>query len=238
MAGFLYFVPHGQRLPAEIEQRLEGCKHERRVLGAGPGGTPGMLYGGRTYGEISLGYYPADQTWRQSGQVWIGAATDSMPTPADLQRSHVLPGTPVTLAGLDWLIPTARSWNEGGSYSITLPRKADISPDGEWTMGDIVQRYQSLWQACCKYWDWYTNQTTLTNADLFEMSCQALASQYQVGKCECVMLGLIDEESSHLIMRTVCDLDSLEAILAQKKIHDTCNTCDGELAEILVTVQP
>jgi hypothetical protein len=236
MAGFLYFVPHGEQLPAEIDKRFEGCRYERRVLGQGPSATPGMIYAGRTYRDVSFGYYPQSQTWRQAGKVWVGAATDSLPSPADLQREHVLPGTPVRLAGRDWLIPTARTWNEEGTYSVALPRKAEITADGEWAMGDIIERYQSLWQACCKYWDWYTNEAACTNADLFDMACDALSSQYSVGKMECVMLGLIDQESCHLVMRAVCDLQSLESILAQKKIPDTCNTCDGEAVETLVTV--
>lgn len=233
---FLYFEPNVNlsQVPDDLKYAFDRRPCFHQVTGNGPGNSSGTLLCGGAYHVQShrIGYYPDRQTWTKVPGVkrWIGYYTDEPPTPDDLARSEQLRSHLVVLSGQQWKVPIARAFertDDGGRFVISLPRVFDLSDDGEWVSGQIVDEFQPLWQAASRWWDFMAagipdNPTVATHieaelTDFVDDCVTALAVNYRLSKVECHVLKLFRDDTFTDVLAAIVDMPSMNAFSEEKK---------------------
>lgn len=214
------------------------------VLANGPdGGSGSVVVDKRRFPAERLGYYPATQTWEllESGTAWFGYENAALPGPEDLVRDRVIPGRAVRLLdGADWKVPTTRQWVDvdGRMYpDSTLPSRWRRERGGKWFPGEVLAAYRRLQEIGQVMFDeWLAGvkaraaeggttaeptapdasaSVTLTVDGLYEMCCEALGFNYRINAQQVNALGLLGDGEPGRIVRSIIDLDGLDAL--QKK---------------------
>jgi hypothetical protein len=221
--SFMYFVASTSRTtPTCLAYAFDGKQPTvRDIIGAGPGGNPGKLFGaGRwLHDGTGLGYFPDRQTWigPTPDGVWIGYANDAPPKPEELARETQLRGHQVRLAdGQQWEIPVARAFDEG-RWTSKLPQKLiyDITT-GQWTYAGVEARYTRLWEVANRWWDAFVVKSEaveaqMSNHDAIECAVDAIGFNYCIGRVEASMLGLLTDSIIAEVLNAVVDIPTLEA---------------------------
>lgn len=229
MTGFLYFLPDvapGNKTELIAQFGLEHIAdtgdrlHFTDVI-RGPENRRGALVGNLRSWTVSDIRWNDSLHWKTfpkthaARQALCAYLPHALPGPADLQRTAMLPGQPLTLAdGRAWMIPHARRW-EDGIMTIALPRTLDLNEEtGEFVYGDVRQEYRKIWDHACRYWDAYSEaaksaaqgdvvQFTVPNGT--ELVVDAIAANYRVSARELTILGALDDSQLNAIAGVLID---------------------------------
>lgn len=241
MPGLLYFLPDRQSVDlAELRRIGLGHAFDRSGFGQGridrgPDGGRGVLLAWCDGWEARLGYRPEEQRWRAipASPAQVGTYRAEPAGPGDLVRPDPLPGDPVTLGdGREWIVPKVRAWRgdeDGAGWAGQLPTVAGLDADGNWTTGEIVERYQALYRRALGYWDVKSGayrqaaqaaqgsdpaagpvRRSFTYADAYDAALEILAANYRLGKAEVVLLGLFTSSTALEILDAAIDWATLE----------------------------
>ncbi len=244
MPGFLYFLNNVQATPRKEELAALGLAHAFSKVPQMP--SP-PLVSGFACGEIQglsgmilfdpervepgrAGFFPDRQTWIQlpgsEGKVFVGVDNSQIPTPGELQRVNMLPGSPVELGDeRTWIVPIARSWSECDErlvWSDEVPRSMTVLPDGRWGPGEVVPRYRELWEigdlycSLCLGDPSEEQKRKINEYGSFSAAAIVLAVNYLVGPAECSLLRILDTHNALQILDALIQRADLRE-LAQKK---------------------
>lgn len=184
----------------------------------GPGGSNGIVV---SPSDRLVGYYAADQTWKQDpAGHWVGLWNDDRPTPESLARSNQINGAWLRLEdGRDWLIPKARHFDEFEGEIVAvqqLPARLVRDELGNWIPGGIKERYRRLWDLTTEF-----VQAVVDDRQEFEqidaLAVEAFQVNYRVAAIELDLLGVYDAESRDRTIRIVTDLDGFAELLKKKQ---------------------
>ncbi len=242
---FLYFVPGRNTLPREQLASLglgyildKGANFTCcQVCGSGPGGQPGVCVASVPVEEIShVKVDLANQVWRQipGSAAWVGHWKDKLPTPEQLARGEQLAGHWLELLdGNAWHVPIARDWIESDEgdmrWRICLPQRLDLAADGHWVYGEIVHRYQPLWELteswinhrCGKPQPQFAEQGDI-NAAVF-----VLQTNYKIGRTEAALLGILKDELVEPILDCLIDWAGWLAYCKKKAMKEQASGKTG-----------
>lgn len=190
---------------------------ESRQTSRGPSGGGGVIVG---VTSERLGFDQSAQTWRKlpGGKVWFGWWNDAPPGPEDLQRTEQLPGHLVKLRdGREWLVPLARAWSDAG-YLPKIPAALDFDESGQLCRGAVEPRYRDLEDAANKASEFLFEKHSATYESLLKSACDALATNYRIGRNEALALSLFDDQFITVqdVLRALLDWSGLEALLGKK----------------------
>ena len=235
MSGFLYYVPGVPDTHLVCDGKLAyafDSKPIGRRCYKGPDGAEGIVFG-----TEAVGFHDDKQTWQDVPflDCWVGYYRDKTPNEADLRRNKMLFGKHIQLNAELWQIPVARSFSEiDGSVTAVCNLATHLSMDyatGQWSSGEIQEKYKPLWDAALRYWDiwWKANvgdsdegELTEVKADttveiaqneLEDMTILALSTNYRISSVEVCLLKLISTEDCFGILSTICDLDSFNELV-------------------------
>ncbi len=200
----LYFVDSPKPLPQVAKKLLPGRGEELPVVNrqctTGPGGKPGFVFAFGDDGGVA--YLPDQQEWhlmpRQDGkEVYCGWRKDKPPEPEDLQRSEILAGHRVELAGRQWIIPQLREWtiDNGGIITMSsLPTNAVYTVDG-WIAGEVIEKYRELYRIGDEVYQtfiaWWNQEEKKLPEDCFEMAVKLLCVNYRITASEISAMQLL-----------------------------------------------
>ncbi len=260
MAGLLYYVPNRQSaqlsdLPElDLAHAFEKNCSPRGVINNGPDGGAGVILADSTR-VPNIGHYRDRQEWiRIPGNpagAWVGRYTDSPVEPKDLQRDEMLSGHEVRLAdGRDWLVPIARAWGEFEGevgWCKRLPQKTTLDEDGNWTTGEVVERYAEIWSTVCQFWDALLDgdsedaesedagqgaaKIQFDFPGIRDAALQILTVNYRLGKAEVALLGLFESGTSDNVLMATIDWPGFEALsetLSKKKQETEASPAAGD----------
>jgi hypothetical protein len=247
MAGCLYYLPGESSNITVATVRSLGLSYafetdrcSARGVTRGPEDSgPGVVVADPLYVPDHLIRFESDQqTWLKlpGCNKYVGMYTDEhRPGSTDLQRSTVLPGHLVTLGdGNDWICPIARGHadeEDALTWHNALPQARTIDPEGNWILGDVVDKYRALWDTACRFWDVFNTALTeagaeksaeskqevsFSFADENDAALRALPANYRVGKAEVALLGLFNTQAVSGILRALIDWPTAEKWLQKK----------------------
>ena len=234
--GFLYFaeIMTPQVTLEDVQSLGLGYAFDAKPTACrvmtGPNGEAGSVFA-RHQAAAPVGFYPDLQTWRQaeSGDFWIGH-NGPPPTPADLERLNMLKGRRVEMAdGHEWLVPVARSVDDSQHVAVLtvpqLPCRVERQ-DGEWVMGEVLDKYRGLWDTANRLFDEYANAAESGEEKFFvafDEAVEAIAANYYVGTDEAAALGLFTSTGEELqrVLHTLIDLQSLIDRKKKKTLADS-----------------
>jgi hypothetical protein len=226
--AFLYFIPHRTQITrAQLDHvgigyAFDSTLNQRQVVGNGPGGNGGVVVArGGTLPTPC--YKPESQTWFEAEDlgVWIGY-TGTLPTAEELAKPQQLAGQPVRLAdGQDWTVPIARFFfrDETGDIAISrqLPSRTSFV-NGEWVVGDVLERYQALWQVANAAFDVIERGGNVELVAELDAAVLALQANYYVGQYEAGLLGLFSTTGPEAwnAIKVLIGWDTYEDVIAKK----------------------
>lgn len=161
MAGLLYYRPGASQKPDlktleawSLGHAFDSAPAATKLQGSTPDGGSGLLMGDqKRLGDYAVGYYPAEQEWRQGPDWWVGWYTAAQPGPDDLARAQQLPGYTLTMGdGNQWTLPLTRNVDEAGNPQCALPAVLTMDASGNVGVGGPVAQYKHLWDAT--EWAW------------------------------------------------------------------------------------
>lgn len=238
MSGLLYYLP--QRSHVELAQAAElGLGHAferdlspRGVSANGPDGGAGVVICDATR-VAKLGHYADCQEWMKIPQspadAWVGRFINEPVKPEDLARDEQLGGHPVTLAdGQQWLVPVARGLAETDDgqrtwYQAVPTRMRLDEQSGDWTEGEIVERYRPLWSIATAWWDRFYASAEEDFEESFDFARRAdaaaevLAVNYRLGRAEVSLLGLFDAQAPVAVLHATVDMPTMEEWLKKNR---------------------
>lgn len=255
MSGFLYYLP-GKETPKLDDARAVGLAYafegefKFRGCHSGPDGTIGAVCAVTTEG---LGYYPDRQTWRQipGSPVWLGYVKDAPPPPEDLARTEQLSGHRVKLGdGKAWLCPVARGVADNGDWVghyLALPAKVTLSDSGEWTIGEVEERYRELWSLALSFWDVFSGSVkgddspvSFDFAGSLDAAVTCLQANYRIGRTEAAALGLFDHQAvkAGLVLQALVDWPSWDLLLKKRLLQAALSPTDAGQPEGTPAIVP
>lgn len=164
--GFLYFVPSYTRPISLKEIRTFGLGYafESNVQSGQcaihtPTGTAGMIFADQTrHAEGRVKMDVENQVWAKlprPGQqdVYVGFWKDTKPAPDSLARAKQVSGYQVGMQdGSKWTVPLVRYFEKTSEQLLSgLPTKMALDDQGEVVAGDVIDRYQFLFDAMSDY---------------------------------------------------------------------------------------
>ena len=202
----------------------------------GPDGGRGIIV---SY-DSDIAYKEDSQEWQKihGANAWVGYNKSDRPTPKDLARDSSVSGYPVELGdGNQWVVPRARL-----ADGITSLPRARAYKDGSWTKGDIIQKYQKLWETAEKFWSEFEktiNDLQRDNTEVIsvefpeENDCavMALSANYRMGMTEVSILGLLTDETVGRILHALVDYETIslfEKKTAEWNQQENSSTDPGE----------
>lgn len=245
MAGLLYYVPERKHaLVDDLDELGLAYAFERDCTPRGtrgPDGADGVILADCERVE-RIGYYADRQQWQKipgnPAGAWVGRYTDGAIKPEDLERIETLPGHMVRLAdGQEWLVPVARGWAEQGGeavWYVALPQKTQVDENGNWTQGDVLDRYGPLWQLARRWWDFQFAtaaedepegaQPGFDFAARADAAVTALAVNYRLSPIEVSLLGLFADGIPQQILMAVVDWPTMQKFLKKKQQDQSTET--------------
>jgi len=232
--SFLYFFPGVQEngLNAQnIRQRLglqylHGTAIRKLETLSGPEKTGRGLC--VSYGDTAPKVLP-DQVWSKNplNDGWLGYSPGNYPTPETLARERQIPGSKVTIAGKQWLVPIARAWTDECNPYCALPTVSALQEDGTWANARVRDDFVGLWDIACKWWDvlaegMASDTSTLSFNEENEWCVAALATNYFLSAAEVSVLGLLDDTTRGDILSALVDLPKFVRLIdeAEKKTKE------------------
>jgi len=216
--SFFYYLPGPPQdvLRGELSYAFERQPNQRNCTG--PDKQSGYVY---TTAE-KAGYYPEDQQWVEADGFWVGFDAT---TPKQLERKKMLTGRAVELAGHQWQIPIARSFDETGpAWVDRLERYFRYDPkEGKWEWGDVVREYRHVWDNAWRWWElWYHENSKAEHAEnehyqapepmgeqeLQELAASMLSVNYRVGPLEISLLELLTTSTMRQILDAAADIQA------------------------------
>jgi hypothetical protein len=164
--GFLYFVPGFTRPITFKEVRtfclgyaFESGPQSGQCAINTPTGTAGMIFADKArHAEGRVKMDMENQVWRKMprpGQqdVYVGYWKDAKPGPDDLKREKQVGGYQVAmLDGSRWTVPLVMMFEKTSEQLLSgLPTKMALDDQGEVVAGDVIDRYQFLYDAMSDY---------------------------------------------------------------------------------------
>jgi len=240
MAGLLYYIPErahaelGDAAELGLQYAFERDLSPRSVRANGPDGGQGVVIVDSTR-VPKAGHYPEEQTWLKiPGNpvgAWVGRYNDEPVRPEDVARDEQLPGHLVQLLdGQEWLAPVGRGLAETDSgewlYYDAVPRRMALDPEGNWSDGEIVERYRPLWAIVTEWWD----RTGALGKDDFEetfdiprladVAAEVLAVNYRLNRAEVWLLGLFDRLARlpEAVLDITIDMPTIKEQIRKKKV--------------------
>lgn len=246
MPGLIYYIPGRPAanladLPAAglahaFEDQCSSCE----LLGNGPDGGRGVLLADLTRVK-TITYSPQRQEWLKipgnPAGAWVGRERDEPVRPDDLVRLSTLAGHWVRLADeQDWLAPIARGLAErdDAPESHYLPRRLTLNAEGQWSTGELLDRYAPLWAIAVSFWDTimaagkepegapvsgHESEAPLPPFDFARRATAAatvLAANYRLGAAEISLLGLFSADLAERVLLAAVDWPTLEKWLKKK----------------------
>jgi hypothetical protein len=258
MAGFLYYLPRrtGNPTIADLQASPLAYAFDEAASVATCGLTTGPDDGGgvlaadtKRLPEGRLRYEPAAQRWQampwlvgngKAGTIaqaepapWVGLWTADRPGPEDLGRRALLDGHWVKMGDdRSWLIPVARgSTDEDGElrWYVALPQRVGLDEAGEWTAGQVVDKYAKLWEVAGRWWAAMagtvietadqpddSGEVVLDFAGCNDAALTALSANYVVGRAEMALLQLLTDQNVREVLNAIIDWPTLSAWLEKK----------------------
>jgi len=242
MAGFVYYLPDKKTnitadairaagLGYAFEEKLDGTlRMTVRQVSRGPSGEHAGVVVGDPFriAPGRIGFYPAEQEWRQLPQstAWVGYYRDDPPRPDQLWRKEVLPGHAVELGdGQKWEVPIVRGITEvdGAITPYTpLPRRVDLNEEGAFVPGDVLPCYEGILRGVLTHYDRLVQAYAKQESKVFcddQVAAELLTTNYCIGRVEIVVLGLFTWNSHHImdVLNAAIDLPGFEEL--QKKVE-------------------
>lgn len=263
MSGFMYFVSEAttadfasggvvnqsRMLASGLGITLTDCRKSPDHLVVadvpGPAGQSGvLLVPVPVSGDLpKLLRCDASQTWRSraGGKLWIGWATESPPSPADLERRETIGGYLVTDAvDRQWQVPVLRAVdNPRGRLTPCFTWDDDDRP----VMG-VDRKLAALWVDSARAWDMIDKNSAETGATLgqgftaaddawlFDYLVRALSINYRVGNRELAALdaiapGWLNQSTASVMVNATVDMFKWKTFLAAQKKTPSPSTVDG-----------
>jgi hypothetical protein len=261
----LYFVPHEtQAVSSEtlseigLRRSFPGGFSAAGVSRESPAGSgiPGVVIADPKYMRPSdLGYFPNKQQWtkiqavtHKGDAIWVGYPTDGRPRPRDFCRERMMGGHWVDLGdGHRWLIPAIRALEETGkteddpigTLRTIIPSEIlqfGMNKDGVWVPGQIIDRYQSLWEAANIFWDVVHEQAdpdvvaSFTYPRMISVVLAALEINYSIAPYDAQALGLITGEVVIDAMQAIVDLPKVMELAKKRAAADGETPSNGPAA--------
>lgn len=240
MAGFLYFIEGSPKNRVDIlkEHKLAyaldtNCQLTPIALGATPSGQPGCLLADASRHTSPPSFRDDEQSWQRFKNHWVGYWLDNPPRPEELQREKMIPGYSIELGdGNKWQVPLARQYSNVGEPGSHLPHKLKVNESGEWTVGDVIDRYRDVWSVALEFFDlWHTalreavedgrGSFVFDYAHPQSAAIKILSSNYAISDVEASLIGLLlSDDTSGQIMRAACDCDMAMAWILDSKKND------------------
>lgn len=222
MPGFIYFIPNAGSATSKDLAALglahvfgKGESYEAGVIERGPGGDGGLLV--RMSGEDlpALSYQSDKQEWIRAGAWWLGWQKRTLPGPEDLGRDPMLWGHDCILGDeRTWVVPALRLIDEGGP--VFAKHRYKLAEGGRWKRqpmaeyAALAQHVETLWRYLLQITDDGDEATPeMSEAELIDIACAALAMNYRVGPVEISALGLLTSESLRSVLHAVVNLPAI-----------------------------
>ena len=239
MPGLLYYLPELETIgdPAQVGlgYAFEADCTCRRVMANGPDGGPGVV-AVDIQRQPKPGYFADQQTWLKipgnPAGAWVGRYTDPPPEPKDLARDEQLSGHLVRLADAQkWLVPVARACGETSDGQPVLyqavPTRMALDEEGAWTDGEVIPRFQPLWEIALAWWDRLMAigaaedgsepEETFDFDRRADAAIEVLAVNYRLARAEVALLGLFDGETARSVLDATVDMPSINAWIKKNK---------------------
>jgi len=189
------------RTQADFQNRLAF----RDVHANGPDGGNGLIVVPLPINgeEPRIGMFPAWQTWKQCGPIWLGTDNDFPPTPEDLVRPHLVEGHAYQLGDdQTWECPVVRRPN--GLYAPGLPQTWGVNAEGKF-VSDLVADYRWIWSLAGRAWDAIASRIELETPEIFSICVDFLSINYRIGPHEATRLCLINNENYVQVFQAAVD---------------------------------
>jgi len=148
------------------------------------------------------------------------------PQPDDLERRRIVPGYSIQdNTGQRWLYPAVRGLDHYPAPYGGLPGDWTFEADGSAKLV-LSPDYQQLWAMTARVWDHLTGaepvERPVSPAELAQIALAALAVNYRIGPGEIAVLqtlgrGVINSHNLPVILQAICDVESVERYLTEKK---------------------
>ena len=221
MSVFLYYLP-GKSVASIEDIESVGIKDifykdtpriNSKVLANGPDGGTGLIIALDAPGRPQVGFFKSRQSWRKTGDYWIGYDKEKPPSPTGLHRpiAEMIDGYIVNLKGFDWIVPLARVFPEG----TALPQGIVLGPNGKASKqplekyADFCRRAEMLWNQFNRdgeFKDDLKNNDSLDFNGLWSMAVEALEYNYFMGKPEVSAYMLIETGNLSLVLQNIIDV--------------------------------
>lgn len=223
MGHLLYYAPKGITIRKHADLVRVGLGYATDGRGGplavgtpkGPDGLEGVFF----VLPLPDGSHPPLQdlvgrvdTWAECETdvgIQVGFVSSDPPTPKDLERKIMFPGTPVRLAdGTEWSIAIARYLDGSTALPLRASRK-----NGEWVFDAIDARYSEFWNRSLQYFNCIMG---VDGAPLFEapdeldFAAAALSVNYRISPAEIGLLGLFDTNVAHNISMEAVDFSAIK----------------------------
>ena len=178
------------------------------VRANGPDGGSGAI---RATGSLSGAYVKERQTWVQSGDIWIGY--ESRPElPALLRRNTKGFLVPTCLGDLCIspvrYMPRVVKLNGNGEVEFEpKPEFAEVASLAQEVLTETLECYSEGKEVDLK-------------PKYVQLAIMAISANYFIGRHECNVLGVLDDQTIYQVNRAVMDIDSYMIMADKKKADD------------------
>lgn len=211
---------------------------QNQVLSRGPDGMSGVLLFAQPRDLLPVnqrvGYFPAEQEWRDYGGHWLGWDKRHLPSPEYLAR-------PTGVKGYEHVLGDERAWEcptirRLGRYA-NLPRTMGWGAAGEFEMR-ILPAYDWAWELAGEIVDRVFGPQRYLFTDVFRLAVAALSINYRIGPREASVLGLITTENFERIFEAAIDWPLLQEFQAPAGDGDLVKKKETDTAAAPVSSSP
>lgn len=256
MAGFGYFlagcnradlIDSGGNVRVETLQRF-GLEHVLSDVRVSPrdliveqkaGGVfilPVPVHG-QLPNRLQFGDHWQSREWILSeGEFRIYWQPDALPQPVDFERRRIVPGYMIQdSTGQRWLYPAMRGHDHYPEPYGGLPGEYTFTSDGTARLV-LSPDYHQIWAQTARVWDHLTGAEPvghpITQVELAQIAAAALMVNYRIGSQELATLqtlgrGVINTHNLPVILQSLCDVESIDKYLEQKKTDASLPGSDG-----------
>jgi hypothetical protein len=188
----------------------------------------------------SAEYWDAEPVWSDApAMAWICWPRDEarQPQPADLERRSQVNGYLVPDSrGQRWRWPAVRGHSNFPAPYGGLPGEFTFDSQGTAHLV-LAPDYQQLWALTGRVWDYLTDSlpigSPITQLELAQIAAGALEVNYRVGPIELAIMqrlgrAVINTNNLQVVLQSICDIDSVEAYLREKKTDASRTACAGQ----------
>jgi hypothetical protein len=162
---------------------------------------------------------------------------DDQPQPADLERRRLVPGYLIAdTRGQRWHYPAMRGNDNYSAPYGGLPGEYTFNARGAARLV-LSPEYHQLWAQTARVWDYLVEAEPIgqpiSQLELVQIAAASLAVNYRVGHRELAVLqqlgrAVISTQNLHVILRSICDVESVDKYLAEKKRDESPTVYAGQ----------